>query len=87
MRTTYDAASPPTDPRQIRAARGGAWLSRRQSTPAHSQANCSALSVQVSDDLGPDRFRLAIEAQLSRRAGPAIIGRPHKPDKSGESSL
>jgi hypothetical protein len=35
--------------------------------------------LQRQHALGPDRFRLAIEAQLSRRAGPANIGRPHKP--------
>ena len=28
--------------------------------------------------LGSDRFRMAIEAQLGRQAGPGIIGRPRK---------
>ncbi len=43
--------------------------------------------LQHQHALGPDRFKLAIEAQLSRRAGPAKIGRPLKQDKSGESAL
>lgn len=43
--------------------------------------------LQRQHALGPDRFRLAIEAQLSRRAGPAKIGRPHKRNKSAESAL
>jgi hypothetical protein len=34
----------------------------------------------------PDRFRLAIEAELSRRAGSAKIGRPCKSASLGESA-
>lgn len=36
------------------------------------------LHLQRQHPLGPERFRLAIEAQLNRRAGPAKIGRPRK---------
>jgi putative transposase len=36
------------------------------------------LRLQRQHALGPDRFRRAIEAQLSRPAGPARIGRPRK---------
>jgi putative transposase len=43
--------------------------------------------LQRQHALGPDRFRLAIEAQLSRRAGPAKIGRPRKSPALGESAL
>ena len=48
--------------------------------------------LQRQHALGPDRFRLAIEAHLSRRAGPAKIGRPRKHETSenytpGESAL
>jgi hypothetical protein len=43
--------------------------------------------LQRQHALGPDRFRLAIEVQLSRRAGPAKIGRPRKPATLGESAL
>jgi REP-associated tyrosine transposase len=32
--------------------------------------------------LGSDRFRMAIEAQLARRAGPAKIGRPRKSESA-----
>ena len=43
--------------------------------------------LQSQHALGSDRFRTAIEAQLSRRAGPAKIGRPRnapqkRPSKS-----
>jgi putative transposase len=34
--------------------------------------------LQRQHALGSDRFRSAIETQLSRRAGPAKIGRPRK---------
>jgi putative transposase len=40
--------------------------------------------LQRQHALGPDRFRVAIEAQLSRRAGPAKIGRPRKPEQRAE---
>lgn len=43
--------------------------------------------LQRQHALGPDRFRLAIEAQLSRRAGPAKIGRPRKSPVLGERAL
>ena len=36
------------------------------------------LHLQRQHALGSDRFRIAIEAQLSRRTGPAKIGRPRK---------
>ena len=36
------------------------------------------IHLQRQHALGSDRFRTAIEAQLSRRAGPAKIGRPRK---------
>ncbi|MHB1274204.1 MAG: hypothetical protein ACYCZD_15840 [Rhodanobacter sp.] len=38
--------------------------------------------LQRQHALGPDRFRLAIEAQLPRCAGPAKSGHPRKQDKS-----
>lgn len=37
--------------------------------------------LQRQHALGSDRFRTAIEAQLQRRAGPARIGRPRKPQQ------
>ncbi len=41
--------------------------------------------LQRQHALGSDRFRTAIEAQLSRRAGPAKIGRPRKTPKEQTS--
>lgn len=43
------------------------------------------LHLQRQYAFGSDRFRAAIEAQLTRRAGPAKIGRPRKPQRSAES--
>jgi putative transposase len=40
--------------------------------------------LQRQHALGPDRFRVAIKAQLSRRDGPAKIGRPRKPEQRAE---
>lgn len=36
------------------------------------------IHLQRQHALGSDRFRTAVEAQLSRRAGPAKVGRPRK---------
>jgi putative transposase len=45
-----------------------------------SQDHIDAIRIHLQRQhaLGSDRFRTAIEAQLSRRAGPAKIGRPRK---------
>lgn len=43
------------------------------------------LHLQRQHAYGTERFRAAIEAQLSRRAGPAKIGRPRKSEPSSES--
>jgi putative transposase len=45
-----------------------------------SQDDLDAIRARFQSQhaLGSDRFRTAIEAQLSRRAGPAKIGRPRK---------
>jgi len=47
------------------------------------------IHLQRQHALGSERFRTAIEAQLSRRAGPAKIGRPRKksPEQSSKSAL
>jgi len=45
------------------------------------------LHLQRQHALGSDRFRAAIEAQLGRRAGPGVIGRPRKAKDSRESAL
>lgn len=45
------------------------------------------LHLQRQHAFGSERFRLAIEAQLHRRAGPAKIGRPRKGLKSTKSAL
>lgn len=45
------------------------------------------LYLQRQHAFGSDRFRVAIEAQLQRRAGPAKIGRPRKSEPAGESAL
>lgn len=45
------------------------------------------LHLQRQHALGSERFRASIEAQLSRRAGPAKIGRPRKVPLKGESAL
>lgn len=44
------------------------------------------LYLQRRHAWGSDRFRAAIEAQLSRRAGPARIGRPRKTPAESEST-
>lgn len=53
------------------------------------QENLDAIRahLQRQHALGPDRFRAAIETQLKRRAGPARIGRPRKPEQSRGSVL
>jgi len=43
------------------------------------------LHLQRQHAYGTERFRAVIEAQLSRRAGPAKIGRPRKSEPSSES--
>ena len=43
--------------------------------------------LQRQHALGSNRFRVAIEAQLGRRAGPGVIGRPRKARDSQESAL
>ena len=45
------------------------------------------LHLQRQHALGSNRFRVAIEAQLGRRAGPGVIGRPRKARDSQESAL
>jgi putative transposase len=45
------------------------------------------LHLQRQHAYGAERFRAAIEAQLSRRAGPAKIGRPRKSALPSESAL
>ncbi len=45
------------------------------------------LNLQRQHALGSNRFRIAIERQLERRAGPAKIGRPRKSHDVGESAL
>jgi putative transposase len=44
------------------------------------------LHLQRQHAYGTEYFRAAIEAQLSRRAGPAKIGRPRKSPSSSESA-
>jgi putative transposase len=44
------------------------------------------LHLQRQHAYGTERFRAAIEAQLSRRAGPAKIGRPRKSTLLAESA-
>ena len=62
---------------------------RALATETLSQDDLDAIRthLQRQHALGPDRFRVVIEAQLQRRAGPAKIGRPRKADKSKVSSL
>lgn len=45
---------------------------------SQEQLDAIRAHLQRQHALGSDRFRMAIEAQLSRRAGPAKIGRPRK---------
>ena len=45
------------------------------------------LHLQRQHAYGTTRFRIAIEAQLGRRAGPAKIGRPRKTSKPDKSAL
>ena len=53
-----------------------------------SQDHLDAIRVHLQRQhaLGSDRFRSAIEAQLSRRAGPAKIGRPRKAYQEEQTS-
>jgi putative transposase len=46
--------------------------------PGTEELETIRVHLQRQHALGPDRFRSAIESQLSRRAGPARIGRPRK---------
>ena len=52
-----------------------------------SETDAIRLNLQRQHALGSERFRIAIEKQLNRRAGPAKIGRPTKRQESGESAL
>ena len=52
-----------------------------------SETNAIRLNVQRQHALGSERFRIAIEKQLNRRAGPAKIGRPTKRQETEESAL
>ena len=70
-----------------REQRCAAYRTLAMETLAQDDIDAIRTHLQRQHALGPDRFRLAIEARLSRRAGPAQIGRPHKPDKSGKSPL
>ena len=67
--------------------RCAAYRTLAMETLARDDIDAIRTHLQRQHALGPDRFRLAIEAQLSRRAGPAKIGCPRKPDKAGESAL
>lgn len=51
-----------------------------------NMAECIRLHLHRQHAYGTERFREAIEVQLSRRAGPAKIGRPRKSTHSPESS-
>jgi putative transposase len=51
-------------------------------TLSQDDVDATRIHLQRQHTLGPGRFRLAIEAQLSRRACPAKIGRPRKHDTS-----
>lgn len=70
-----------------REQRCAAYRTLAMETLAQDDIDAIRTHLQRQHALGPDRFRLAIEAQLSRRAGPAKIGRPHKRNKSAESAL
>ncbi len=50
---------------------------------AEEELDSMRLYPQRQHAFGSDRFREAIEAQLQRRAGPAKIGRPRKPERGG----
>jgi putative transposase len=50
------------------------------------ELNSIRLHLQRQHAYGTERFREAIEAQLSRRAGPAKIGRPRKSTPSPKSA-
>ena len=53
---------------------------------AEEELDSIRLYLQRQHAFGSDRFRATIEAQLQRRAGPAKIGRPRKPERVGESA-
>ncbi|RZA28871.1 MAG: transposase [Proteobacteria bacterium] len=52
-----------------------------------SETDAIRLNLQRQHALGSDRFRMTIEKQLARRAGPAKIGRPAKRPDTGKSAL
>ncbi len=58
-------------------------------TGAVSEQDLHAIRLQLQRQhaLGTDSFRVSIEAQLGRRAGPAESGRPHKDRKALISAL
>jgi len=53
---------------------------------AKEELDSIRLYLQRQHAFGSDCFRTAIEAQLQRRAGPAKIGRPRKPEHVGGSA-
>jgi putative transposase len=62
--------------------RCAAYRALAMETLSQDDTDAIRTHLQRQHALGPDRFRLAVEAQLSRRAGPAKIGRPRKHDTS-----
>lgn len=71
------------------AERQGAYRALAMETLSQDDLAAIRVHLQRQHALGSDRFRIAIEKQLSRRAGPAKIGRPRKAtqEQSSESAL
>ena len=72
---------------QSRDERCAAYRTFAMETLSQDDVDAIRTHLQRQHALGPDRFRPAIEAQLSRRAGSAKIGRPSKSALLGESAL
>ncbi|MGS1120229.1 hypothetical protein [Rhodanobacter sp. UC4436_H3] len=68
------------------AERCSAYRTHVEQAITRDELNSIRLHLQRQHTYGTERFREAIEAQLSRRAGPAKIGRPRKSAPAPESA-
>ena len=90
----FGHADPSIHPRSAYLALGSTDADRRNAYRVLAMENLSRddldairAHLQSQHALGSDRFRTAIEAQLSRRAGPAKIGRPLKAPQKQPSKV
>ncbi|MEO5831733.1 MAG: hypothetical protein ABIQ36_14305 [Rhodanobacter sp.] len=93
-RNAQGVANPVIHPHPCYLSLGANGLERRAAYRAlieqvipSDELDSLRLHLQRQHAYGTERFRAAIEAQLSRRAGPVKIGRPGKSELPSESPI